>query len=115
MFAPRFYHWGPHADLIGKPASSPGLTPLKVDFTHANEFKHVDLNSSTIPVHVVGRVRNAGVHRDVAIAINGKIVAVSSTFKLVSGDTKDVLVASMVPESAFHNGANDVQVLAVGG
>ncbi|HEX4760094.1 MAG TPA: sulfatase-like hydrolase/transferase [Thermoleophilaceae bacterium] len=115
MFAPRFYHWGPHADLIGKPASSAGLTPLKVDFTHANEFKDVDLSSSTVPVHVVGRVRNAGVHRDVAIAINGKIVAVSSTFKLVSGDTKDVLVASMVPESAFHNGANNVQVLAVGG
>jgi uncharacterized membrane protein YgcG len=114
MFAPRFYHWGPHADLIGKPASAAG-PPLNVSFAHANEFKHVDLKSSTIPVHVVGKVRNAGAHRDVAIAINGKIVAVSSTFKLVSGDTKDVLIASMVPESAFHDGANDVQVLAVGG
>jgi hypothetical protein len=113
--SPRFYHWGPHADLIGQPANGPGRTPLNVEFAHATEFQHVDLKSSTIPVHVVGKVKGAGVHRDVAIAVNGKIVAVSSTFKLVSGDTKDTLVASMVPESAFHQGRNSVQVMAVGG
>jgi uncharacterized membrane protein YgcG len=111
----RFYRWGPNADLVGKPASAAGGAPLDVSFAHANEFKNVDLKSATIPVHVVGKVKGAGVNRDVAIAVNDKIVAVSSTFKLVSGDTKDVLVASMVPESAFRQGANKVQVLAVGG
>jgi hypothetical protein len=113
--SPRFYRWGPHPELIGQPANGPGRTPLKVEFAHANEFKNVDLKSSTIPVHVAGRVKAPGGHRDVAIAVNGKIVAVSSTFKLVSGDTKDTLVASMVPESAFHQGRNSVQVMAVGG
>jgi hypothetical protein len=112
---PRFYRWGPHPELVGQPAKGAGRTPLRVEFAHANEFNHVDLKSSTIPVHVVGRVKTPGGHRDVAIAVNGKIVAVSRTFKLVSGDTKDELVASMVPESAFRQGRNSVQVLAVSG
>src|SRR4051794_35717236 len=115
MSAPRFYTWGPHAELVGKAASGPGLKPLNVSFAHGSEYKNVDLKSATVPVHVVGRVNTPGGHRDVVIAVNGKIVAVSRTFKLVSGDTKDELVASMVPESAFHQGANRVQVLAVGG
>jgi uncharacterized membrane protein YgcG len=113
--SPRFYHWGPHADLIGQPANGPGRTPLKVELAHAGEFQHVDLKSSTIPVHVVGKVKTPGGHRDVAIAVNGKIVAVSRTFKLVSGDSKDELVASIVPEASFHQGRNSVQVMAVGG
>ncbi len=112
--SPRFYHWGPHADLIGQPANGPGRTPLNVAFAHAGEFQHVDLKSATIPVHVVGRVKTPGGHRDVAIAVNGKIVAVSRTFKLVGGDTKDELVASIVPEASFHQGRNNVQVMAVG-
>jgi hypothetical protein len=115
MTAPRFYRFGPHADLIGQPAAGAGRTPLKVEFAHANEFRNVDLKSSTIPVHVVGKVRSPGGHRDVAIAVNGKIVAVSRSFKLVSGDSKDELVASIVPESAFRQGRNTVQVMAVGG
>jgi uncharacterized membrane protein YgcG len=111
--SPRFYQWGPHADLIGQPANGPGRAPLNVAFAHANEFQHVDLKSSTIPVHVVGRVKTPGGHRDVAIAVNGKIVAVSRTFKLVSGDSKDELVASIVPEASLHQGRNSVQVMAV--
>ena len=60
-------------------------------------------------------MKTPGGHRDVAIAVNGKIVAVSRTFKLAGGDTKDELVASIVPESSFHQGRNSVRVMEVGG
>jgi hypothetical protein len=116
MDSDRFYRWGPHADLVGKPVSgTPGLKPLDVALVHASEFAHVDLKSPTIPVHVVGRVKAPGGHRDVAIAVNGRIVAVSRTFKLASGDTKDELVASIVPQRAFRQGRNSVRVMEVGG
>jgi hypothetical protein len=66
-----------------------------------------------VPAHVVGRIRGgrSGARRDVAIAVNGRIVAVSRSFQLATGD--DELVAAMVPESAFRQGRNRVQVLAV--
>jgi hypothetical protein len=64
-------------------------------------------------VHVVGRVKSPGGHRDVAIAVNGKIVAVSRSFKLATGGGE--LVASIVPESSFHQGRNSVRVMEVGG
>ena len=50
--------------------------------------------------------------RDIAVAVNGTIRAVGSTFKLAVGDDGE-LVSVMVPESAFRKGRNDVQVLQV--
>jgi hypothetical protein len=50
---------------------------------------------------------------DVAIAVNGTIRAVSSTFKLTSG-VGGWLMGAMVPEHSFHDGANDVKVYRVG-
>jgi hypothetical protein len=109
----RIYRIGPHQELLGQPAEGPGRSRLPVDLSYASEYRKVDRRSPTMPTHVVGRVKASGGPRDVAIAISGKIVAVSRTFRLTTDG--DYLVAAMVPESSFHDGSNRVEVLEVTG
>jgi Sulfatase len=109
----RMYRIGPNQELIGKPADTPGLEPLDVDFAYAREYRNVRTDSPTIPTHVAGQVRSRGGARDVAIAVNGRIRAVSRTFRLTTGG--GWLVAAMVPESSFEDGANEVEVFEVTG
>jgi hypothetical protein len=105
----RIYEIGPHPELIGQPASAAG-PKLDVDFAYADEYTHVDPASGYVPAHIVGRVNGPDRHpRDIAVAVNGTIRAVGNTFRMVVGDTHE-LVSAMVPESAFHKGRNTVEV-----
>jgi hypothetical protein len=107
----RIYRLGPNQDLIGRPASAAG-EPLDVDLVYEGDYGRVDPQSGFVPTHVVGRVNGPDRHpRDIAVAVNGQIVAVGNTFTLVVGDEGE-LVSVMVPESAFRKGRNDVEVLA---
>jgi hypothetical protein len=106
----RLYEIGPHPELIGRPASAAG-PPLDVDLSYKRDYANVGADPTYLPVHVVGRVNGPDRNpRDIAIAVNGTIRAVGNTFKLAVGDDGE-LVSVMVPESAFHKGRNDVQVL----
>jgi Sulfatase len=108
----RIYRVGPHQDLIGKPASAAG-EKLPVELSYATDYENVDPESGYIATHVVGRVggrEDPG--RDIAVAVNGTIAAVGSTFTLAVGDEGE-LVSVMVPESAFRDGRNRVEVFSV--
>ncbi len=106
----RIYEIGPHPELIGQPASAAG-PPLDVDLADPQDYQHVDPASGLVPVHIVASVNGPDKHpRDIAVAVNGTIQAVGNTFKLAVGNAGE-LVSVMVPESAFHKGRNDVQVL----
>jgi hypothetical protein len=108
----RLYEIGPHPELIGQPASAAG-PPLDVDLAYKRDYANVGADPTYTPVHIVGRVNGPDRHpRDIAVAVNGTIRAVGNTFKLAVGDDGE-LVSVMVPESAFHKGRNDVQVLQV--
>ena len=48
--------------------------------------------------------------RDIAVAVNGTIVGVGSTFELAEGDEGE-LFQVMVPPDAFRQGRNRVEVL----
>jgi Sulfatase len=106
----RAYRLGPNQELIGRPVSAAG-EPLDVDLAYGTEYGRVDPATGYVPAHVVGRVNGPDRHpRDIAVAVNGTIVAVGNTFSLVEGEDGE-LVSVMVPESAFRKGRNDVQVL----
>ena len=106
----RLYRIGPRPELIGKPASAAGER-LAVELSYAREYERIDPASGYIPTHVVGRVEDGGEPgRDIAVAVNGKIVAVGNTFTLVVGDEGE-LISVMVPESVFREGRNRVEVL----
>lgn len=114
----RLFRIGANQELLFRPVSAFGVTSaagLSFDLVDDHEYRNVDLRTPTVPVHVVGRVRGAqrGARRDVAIAVNGRIVAVSRSFQLATGDEE--LVAAMTPESAYRQGRNDVQVYEVRG
>jgi Sulfatase len=108
----RLYEIGPHPELIGQPVSRAG-EPLDVDLAYKRDYANVGADPAYVPVHIVGRVNGPDRHpRDIAVAVNGTIRAVGSTFELAVGDDGE-LVSVMVPESAFHKGRNDVRVLQV--
>jgi len=108
----RIFEIGPHPELIGQPASAAG-PPLDATLSDASDYEHVDPASGLVPVHVVASVNGPDRHpRDIAVAVNGTIRAVGNTFTLAVGDAGE-LVSVMVPESAFKQGRNEVQVLQV--
>jgi hypothetical protein len=109
----RIYRIGPNQDLLGKSPEQAGLQPLDVDLTYSDDYKNVDLKSPFIPSFVVGKVNDGGDGgRQIAVAVNGKIVGVGETFKLAVGDQSE-LVAVMVPPGSFEQGSNDVRVYQV--
>jgi hypothetical protein len=108
----RIYRIGPRQELIGQPASAAG-EKLPVELSFAQDYENVDPESGYVPTHVVGRVQGGGDEkRDIAVAVNGTIVAVGNTFTLAVGDEGE-LVSVMVPESAFRRGRNQVEVFEV--
>jgi hypothetical protein len=105
----RIYRIGPHPELIGQPASAAG-PKLSVELADAGDYENVDPSTGFIPTHIVASVNGPDRHpRDIAVAVNGTIQAVGNTFKLAIGDSGE-LVSVMVPESAFHEGRNRVDV-----
>ena len=109
----RLFRIGPNPELIGKQAAAAGLNPLDTDFPNAGDYRNVDADSDFIPVHVVGRVREDGPGgREIAVAVNGRIVAVGETFTLATGDEGE-LVSVVVPPESFEQGRNEVEVFEV--
>jgi hypothetical protein len=105
----RVYRFGPNQELLGRPAAAAG-DRLDVDFAYAAEYEDVDPGSTYVPTHVVGQVRSEGeTGREIAVAVNGTIAGVGSTFELAEGDEGE-LVSVMVPPSAFRSGRNRVEV-----
>jgi hypothetical protein len=70
-----------------------------------------DPDSPVAPVRVYGRIDGAPAGQDVAVAVNGTIVAVTRSFDH-DGDT---LVSAVTPEDAYRPGKNTVRVYAVEG
>ena len=74
-------------------------------------LRSVDRRSALVPSYVRGHVDGAlSPSTGLAVALNGRIAALTRTFEF-GGQTR---FAALVPESAFRDGANDVQVYALG-
>src|SRR5436190_858574 len=108
----RLFRIGPDQSLLFKPLSGFDVSSGSgASFVTPQEFRHVDLRSPTIPVHVTGHLRGIPTGRDLAIAVNGRVEATTVSFHLAT--SKDVIFAAMVPESSFHQGSNRVEVLEI--
>ena len=114
--SPGIYGIGPHPELLGRrvdtlPIGGPASATAEID--GADALRSVDLGSGFLPTHVTGRVAGdpAGTVRDIAIAVNGRIAAVTTGFYFEGIDTQ--YFSAMVPESELRAGANEVEVFAV--
>ena len=108
----RIYRVGPNQELIGQPAGAAGRR-LEMDFAYESDYGKVGEDPTYVPIHVLGRVEGGtGDRREVAVAVNGTIVAVGATFHLASG-TEGELVSVLVPPDSFRRGRNEVEVYEV--
>ncbi|MDP9135986.1 MAG: sulfatase-like hydrolase/transferase, partial [Actinomycetota bacterium] len=111
----RIYRVGPNQELVGRPLTALDVTgdsDAEVALTDPGAYDDVDLDGPVLPVWVTGEVSGgAGDRRDVAIAVNGVVRAVSNTFELANGD--DELIAALIPPSSLRDGANSVEVYEV--
>jgi hypothetical protein len=112
-FAP-IYRIGPHRELIGRRVAKLPVqaSSASVQLYGGSFLASVDPNSEFLPTHLSGSV--SGRHTaplDLAIAVNGAIVAVTRTH-LDAGHTR---FGTFAPEDALRNGRNDVDVFIVSG
>lgn len=105
------YGFGPHAELIGRPAP-PAPPPGSPEFTLADPelYTGVDPDSLALPALVRGEI-DGDVEADepLAVAVNGTIAAVGRSYPIGDG----IYVSVIVPPSAFREGENEVRVLRV--
>ena len=109
----RLFTLGEWAGLVGRRVPAARLETLRspeVRLAEAGRFEDVRLTAPVVPQHVEGTIAGDGAKRDLAIAVNGRIAAITRSFRL-DGATR---FAAVLPEWALRDGANDVAVLAVG-
>jgi hypothetical protein len=107
------YRIGTHVELLGSlvRTSGPRSKVVSVRIDDAEQFATVDTSSSFLPTRVTGVVTKGRVARatELAIAVNGRVRALTRCF-YQDGVQR---FRALVPEPAFRDGRNHVEVLAV--
>jgi len=105
---------GPGADLVGRPvASLPArrATGTRFELDDAALLDRTDPRAPVVPALISGRVVGAPAPDRVAVALNGRIAAVTTTVR--DGDFRRFY--AMVPPRALARGSNDVAVIGIAG
>jgi hypothetical protein len=103
---------GPHPELLGRQVAdlhvSRAAAHASVDGEIASLIRSLPAAADVVPAQVMGSISGPGAapNRPLAIAINGRIGAVSRTYR----DGSEVRYSAMAPESAFHTGRNEVEL-----
>lgn len=106
----------PGHELIGRRVSDLAVTrptsPVAV-LDQSDDFAAVDLGSPFLPAFVTGHLEGVDTKRKdlLAVALNGRIAAVTRTYTTNDPPTLDALL----PESQFRQGFNRVEVFQVTG
>jgi Sulfatase len=108
------YRLGPHPQLHGRPvaaqpASRSGRPAVRLE--DVEEFTNVRKRSFIVPARIVGEItdQSIGPGTALAIVVNGRVVATTTSYTL-PGRTG---FAVMVPETAYHEGRNAVDVFEI--
>jgi hypothetical protein len=110
LFGPSLLELGPHRELLGRRVSDLHVVPANarasIDGEVAALIRSLPAGSDLQPAQVMGSVEGAGAapDRDLAMAVNGRIAAVTHTY----GQGSAVRYSAMAPESSFHPGRNEV-------
>jgi hypothetical protein len=100
--------------LVGRPTSLFSIVPhpgARVRLDSGRSFRSVDPSGPLVPVFVTGQVSAMDIAQRLAIAVNGRVAATTSTFR-EAGQTSFTAVVS---PNSLRRGSNSVQVLAVRG
>lgn len=109
------YRVGPRPELIGRRVSALRVrpSPVAAGLENAGLFRDVSPTAKYFPTLVTGPLRGVpfGEHRDVAVAVNGRIRAVGESFDLWFKGRE--FFSLLVPESALRRGRNRIEVFEV--
>jgi hypothetical protein len=113
--APGLFALGPHPELIGRTVGALATAPVRGAIDGASAYSAVHLRSDFLPGQITGTLHasSGGPPRDLAVALNGRIVAVGQSFRLAGSDAERFSI--MLPEGAFREGHNRVELLLVSG
>jgi hypothetical protein len=111
--SPGLFRIGPHPELIGRTVTAVPQAPFSADIDDAAAYSSVQLRSDFLPAQLTGTIHGPGPShaRDLAAALNGRIVAVGQSCKLAGSDAEHFSI--MLPEGAFRDGPNSVELLSV--
>ena len=104
---------GPHQELVGRPLPELPVTRAtaraSIDGDIAGLLRALPAGSGTVPTQVMGSVRGPGAAADrpLALVLNGVVAATTRTYS----DGSTIRYSAMAPESALHEGRNDVDLL----
>ena len=109
---------GPNRGLLGRAVADLNPEPagqVRAWVAGAAAMRSVRARSPVLPTQVAGRVSGGtrGSVRDIAVAVNGRVEAVSRTFYL-RGSPRESFAVN-VPEASMSPGRNEVQVFEVTG
>ena len=108
----ELFRIGSHRELIGRLASGLSVRPshsAAVSLENQSLLSTVDTHSDLLPTWIQGDLTGVGPTADLAVAVDGRIAAVTQSFS-AGGKSK---FDAMVPEGSLHDGRNDVSVYLV--
>jgi hypothetical protein len=108
---PGLFGIGPHPELIGRKVARLPRAHIGAELNEADAYSSVQLSSDFLPAHLTGAIHQSRGVRDLAVALNGRIVAVGESFTLAGNDTENFSI--LIPESAFRQGHNHVELVSV--
>jgi hypothetical protein len=108
------YRVGPNTELLDRPVGQDATAPDTARVANKHLWRDVSRSRKILPTRVAGELlghARAGVRRDLAAAVNGRIRAVGRSFYL-NGDSREWF-SLMVPEGSLRDGPNEVELFQV--
>ncbi len=112
---PGLFGIGPQAELVGRRVAALGPVATsareRVHLREADALQSIDRRAAVVPAQLSGWIEGAdtGTAQSLAIALNGRIHAVTSTYD----DGGRAAFDAMVPESALRHRTNRVEIFDV--
>jgi hypothetical protein len=113
----RAYRVGPHRELLDRPVARlrvrAGAPVAGASLANPSVYANVSPHAQLVPTRVIGRLEGVppGRHRDLALAVNGRIRATGRSFDLTRKRLE--FFSFIFPESALRSGANRLELFEV--
>jgi hypothetical protein len=117
-WGPQLAGTGPYRRLVGTSVSSlaaatDAAASAKVDAVGSKLLRRYPRNSALVPSPLAGTLSGVTVGQQIALALNGRIAAVSVAYRNPGGGP--VRFSELAGESAFRTGRNAVRIYLVSG
>jgi len=113
--ADSLYRIGRHVELLGRSTRDLDVHPAasSIELDAESLLADVRTSSPVLPARITGAVDGVelGVENELAVAVNGRIVALTRPFRAAGR----LRFEAIVPETALRNGYNRVELLSVTG